>query len=93
MPFNTPGCYLMNNVNQVKSNVTTKYYGAQDYAVSYDLIEMRLNDGFVAAHSNQPTSYSSTENVELNEAMQEAVRGYIDLSRISQAVPQSATIV
>ena len=28
---------------------------------------MRLNDGFVAAHSNQPTSYSSTENVELTD--------------------------
>lgn len=94
MPFNTPGCYLMNNVNQIKSNVTTKYYGAQHYAVSYDLIQLRLNDGFVEAHTNQPTSYATAgAEVALNEAMKEAVRGFMDLSNLDKVIPAAAQVV
>lgn len=52
MPYTAPGCYLMNHVGTIESNVTTKFYDAQSYAFDYNLLEMKINDGYIPAHTN-----------------------------------------
>jgi len=88
MPYTAPGCYLMNHVGTIESNVTTKFYDAQSYAFDYNLLEMKINDGYIPAHTNEPATYVGGDaTIELNEAMNEVVRGYFDSSVIAKAAP------
>jgi hypothetical protein len=77
----------MNHEGNVASNVTTKFFDPHSYAIDYSLIELKVNDGFIAAHTNQPTSYTLGGYTELNEAMKEVVNGYTDLGGLKNIVP------
>lgn len=48
---------------------------------------MKINDGYIPAHTNQPTTYTVGGSIELNEAMNEVIRGYFDPTQLAMAIP------
>jgi len=87
-PFNSPSCQLFMHNGGDRLAVNTQIHNANEYQIDDSVIELVVNDGAEEEVDQDFNVYSSGAPLAIDAALEEAIRGTVDVDYIDQAVPQ-----
>ena len=83
----------MNHNSSYVESVNTAIHVGNYYALSFDILELKINEDFLPYTEYDPILYSLGDGVDVTEHLYTTIQGYVDTSTIDQAIATSATIL
>lgn len=88
-PFQSPSCHLHNS----GLPVATQIHNPHEYAMDNIIMETLINAPYTPFETNEPVVFDLGGELDLTNQLTNALRGYVDLENIEDAVATSITIL